>query len=357
MNLTVNQRYLILGVVLVLMALIHFLSPILTPFVISTVLAYLADPIADRLEAKGLSRTLSVILVFVFIFSLLTVLLMVVIPLLIEQLKVIIDSLPLWERWMEQTGLPWLRQYITIDLSWFDASHWTQSVVTRWQQAGGILASLGETLTRSSLAVATVAGNLLLIPVVTFYLLRDWDTMMVKIRHLLPRNVEPVAVQLLEECDEVLGSFLKGQMMVMVVLGLIYSLGLSIIGLQFALLIGMLAGLLTIIPYMGFAVGFVAALAVAFFQFDSLTGVMAVVVVFTIGQILEGWVLTPLLVGDKIGLHPVAVIFALMAGGQLFGFVGMMIALPLAAVIMVVLRHLARNYQSSGLYHSKHLGS
>ena len=200
------------------------------------------------------------------------------------------------------------------------------------------------------MALMGFAANLFLVPVVAFYLLRDWDKMMANLGMLLPRNVEPVAVTLLKECDEVLGAFFKGQLMVMVALGVVYSLGLGLIGLQFAILIGMLAGLASIIPYMGFALGFAAALIVALFQFDGLSGMAMVVAVFVFGQAMEGWVLTPMLVGDKIGLHPVAVIFALMAGGQLFGFIGLLIALPMAAIIMVLLRHLHRNYKASDLY-------
>ena len=182
------------------------------------------------------------------------------------------------------------------------------------QKAGGLLASLGISVSRSSIALIGFVANLFLIPVVTFYLLRDWDKMMDNLKMMLPRNVEPVAVTLVNECDEVLGAFLKGQLMVMLALGIIYSLGLTMIGLQFAILIGMLAGLASIIPYMGFVLGFAAAMVVALFQFDGYMGAGLVVVVFMVGQALEGWVLTPLLVGDKIGLHPVAVIFALMAG-------------------------------------------
>ena len=231
-----------------------------------------------------------------------------------------------------------------------DLAQLSKKLSGQWQKAGGLLASLGVSVSRSSMALMGFAANLFLVPVVAFYLLRDWDKMMANLGMLLPRNVEPVAVSLLKECDEVLGAFFKGQLMVMLALGVVYSLGLGLIGLQFAILIGMVAGLASIIPYMGFALGFAAAMIVALFQFDSLGGMAMVVVVFVFGQAMEGWVLTPMLVGDKIGLHPVAVIFALMAGGQLFGFIGLLIALPMAAIIMVLLRHLHRNYKASDLY-------
>lgn len=350
MNLTLNQRYMAAAVALALFLIVHFLGPVLTPFVVSMVLAYLGDPLADWLEARGLSRTLSVITVFVLIFSLVFGTLLIVIPTLAHQIKTVIDLLPQFEVWIETNLLPYLQKYISVDGSLVNLAELSKKMSGQWQQAGGFLASIGASVTKSSMALVGFVANLLLVPVVAFYLLRDWDKMMADLGMLLPRNVEPVAVGLLKECDEVLGAFFKGQLMVMVALGVVYSLGLGLIGLQFAILIGMMAGLASIIPYMGFVLGFASALVVAMFQFDSYTGIAMVVAVFMVGQALEGWVLTPLLVGDKIGLHPVAVIFALMAGGQLFGFIGLLIALPMAAVIMVLLRHLHRNYKASDLY-------
>ena len=350
MNLTLNQRYMIAAVALALFLVVHFLGPVLTPFVVSMVLAYLGDPLADWLESRGLSRTLSVVCVFILIFSLIIGMLLIIIPTLVQQIKTVIELLPELEVWIEGNLLPYLQKYISVDGSMVDLAQLSKKLSEQWQKAGGWLASLGVSVSRSSMALMGFAANLFLVPVVAFYLLRDWDKMMANLGMLLPRNVEPVAVSLLKECDEVLGAFFKGQLMVMVALGVVYSLGLGLIGLEFAILIGMLAGLASIIPYMGFALGFAAALIVALFQFDGLSGMAMVVAVFVFGQAMEGWVLTPMLVGDKIGLHPVAVIFALMAGGQLFGFIGLLIALPMAAIIMVLLRHLHRNYKASDLY-------
>ncbi len=354
MNLTVHQRYMLGAFGLACVLLIHFLGPVLTPFVISMVLAYLWDPLTDWLETKGFSRTLAVVCVFLLLFGVLITALLIVIPALTGQIKTIIHLLPQWEAWLEGNVLPQISRYLDIDIdpALFEFAELSKRLAGQWQQAGGLLASVSASVSRSSLALIEFLVNLFLIPVVTFYLLRDWDKMMDNLRTMLPRNVESVAVGLLKECDEVLGAFFKGQLMVMVALGVIYSLGLTLIGLQFAIVIGMLAGLASIIPYMGFFLGFVAAIAVALFQFDSYTGLVLVSGVFLVGQALEGWVLTPLLLGDKIGLHPVAVIFALMAGGQLFGFVGMLIALPVAAIIMVLLRHLTMNYKASHLYHA-----
>ncbi len=205
--------------------------------------------------------------------------------------------------------------------------------------------------TASGLALLAWLANLVLIPVVGFYLLRDWDVMMAKLRSLLPRQREAQVMGLAGECHEVLGAFVRGQLLVMLALGLIYAGGLMLVGLELGLLIGLLAGLAAIVPYMGFIIGIGAALVAGLFQFGGDPyAMLGIVAVFMVGQALEGMVLTPLLVGDRIGLHPVAVIFAILAGGELFGFTGVLLALPVAAVIMVLLRHVHDLYKESDMY-------
>jgi predicted PurR-regulated permease PerM len=187
--------------------------------------------------------------------------------------------------------------------------------------------------------------------VVSFYLMRDWDLMVAKLRSLLPRGREGLVVQLFSECHEVLGAFLRGQLLVMLALGVMYASGLMLIGLELGLLIGVLAGLASIVPYLGVVVGIGAALTAGLFQFGvDFYPLLGIAAVFMVGQMLEGMLLTPMLVGDRIGLHPVAVIFAIMAGGQLFGFTGILLALPVAAVIMVLARHLHDFYKQSDTY-------
>jgi predicted PurR-regulated permease PerM len=186
--------------------------------------------------------------------------------------------------------------------------------------------------------------------VVTFYLLRDWDFLVERIRELIPRNVEPLVSELTKQCDQVLGAFMRGQLMVMLALGTIYAIGLGIIGIELALLLGMIAGLASIVPYLGFIIGILVSSVAAMMQFQDINILFYVAIVFTIGQLIEGFLLTPMLVGDKIGLHPVAVIFAIMAGGQLFGFAGVLLALPVAAVIMVLLRFAHLRYIGSDVY-------
>jgi len=190
--------------------------------------------------------------------------------------------------------------------------------------------------------------------VVTFYLLRDWDILVARLHELLPRHIEPTVRQLVQEADQVLGAFMRGQMSVMVLLGAFYTTGLWLIGVEFAFLIGMGAGLVSFIPYLGTIVGIGAACIAAWFQFQGLQPVLMVAGLFGIGQLLQDMVLVPRLVGQSIGLHPVAVIFAVMAGGQLFGFIGVLIALPVASVVVILLRHAHQAYRSSTLYQHKH---
>ncbi|EPJ48238.1 MAG: hypothetical protein OFPI_30040 [Osedax symbiont Rs2] len=346
----ISQRWFLLIVTLVVSLLLYLLAPILSPFLIAALLAYLADPLADRLEQMRLSRTNAVLVVFslmlVFFFSLLLVLL----PKITHQLAVLIRQIPLALNLLEQQVLPFLQQYLGLDIGSFDFAFIKALIKDNFKQTSSLVNDILAAVASSGLAIAAWLANLVLIPVVLFYLLRDWDIMIDKIKQLLPRDVEGKITDLARECDEVLGAFIKGQLMVMVALGVVYSIGLWMVGLDLALILGMLAGAASIVPYMGFVVGIVAAIIAAMVQFSDPSILIWVTLVFMIGQALEGMVLTPLLVGDRIGLHPVAVIFAIMAGGQLFGFFGILIALPLAAVIMVFLRHFHSDYKQSALY-------
>lgn len=344
------QKFLLLALVAVTGWLVYLLAPVMTPFMVAALLAYLGDPLVDRLEKKGLSRTLSVSAVFIIMLLVGLGLLLVLLPVLEQQLASMIKRVPVYIDWLQNTGLPWVFARLGMDAATIDLASIKQSLTEHWQQAGGIAASVIGSISRSGAAVLGWIANLVLIPVVTFYLLRDWDKLMKAIRETLPRSFEPVAVKLAGESDEVLGAFLRGQFLVMIALGTLYSVGLWMTGLEMALLIGMLAGLVSFVPYLGLIVGIVVAGIVAVVQFHEFTPLIYVAAVFSIGQLLEGTVLTPLLVGDRIGLHPVAIIFAVLAGGQLFGFLGILLALPVAAVIMVLLRHAHEQYLASGVY-------
>lgn len=338
--------------------LIHQLQPVLMPFLVGILLAYLGDPLVDRLEARGLTRTWGVVAVFSVFTLLLLLMLLVLVPLLGRQLLRLYELLPQLIDWLQQVALPWLQLQLGVSADLWQLERLKALLGEHLGQATDIAGMLLTQVTSSSLALLAWIGNLVLIPVVSFYLLRDWDLMLAHLRNLLPRRREGLVVVLVGECHEVLGAFLRGQLLVMLALALVYAVGLMVVGLELGLLIGLLAGLASIVPYMGFVVGIVAALVAALFQFGlDWLPLLGVLLVFTVGQLLEGMWLTPKLVGDRIGLHPVAVIFAILAGGQLFGFTGVLLALPVAAVVMVLLRHVHDFYKLSALYGESDGGS
>lgn len=327
--------------------LIYLLAPVLTPFMVAVVLAYIGDPLVDRLEARKFSRTLSVTLVFLVLSIAALILLLILVPMLERQFVLLGSKLPHYLDTLQQKVLPSLSTYLGVDNATFDLATLKNMIREQW---GGTVKGAFALLSRSGMTLLAWGANLMLIPVVTFYLLRDWDIMVARIHELVPRRAEAVVAQLARASDEVLGAFLRGQLLVMLALGTIYSVGLSLVGLELALLIGMLAGVVSFVPYLGFIVGIAAAGVAALLQFQELMPLIYVAAVFMVGQAAEGMLLTPLLVGEKIGLHPVAVIFAVLAGGQLFGFVGILLALPVAAVVMVLLRYTHEQYVGSSLY-------
>jgi predicted PurR-regulated permease PerM len=332
--------------------LIYLLAPVLMPFIIAALLSYLGNPLVDRLVNLKLPRLAAVVIVFIVIFLLVVMVPLLLIPLVEKQIAVFIHNWPNYIDWIQQTIIPWIQGYVGLQGSEFDLSVLKKAFLEHWQQVGGTAANILSSLSKSGLVFAGWLANLVLIPVVTFYLLRDWAALIKHIRGLIPRSVEPIVAKLAHDCDVVLGTFMRGQLLVMLALGFVYSIGLWLVGLDLALLIGMLAGLVSFVPYLGFIIGIIAAGIAAIVQFHDLLYLVYVVIVFGVGQLLESMVLTPLLVGDRIGLHPVGVIFAIMAGGQLFGFVGILLALPAAAVIAVVLRYVYERYVGSELYSS-----
>lgn len=347
---TDSQKWLVLSALFATGGLLYLLAPVLTPFLIAALLAYVADPLVDRLEARKVSRTLGVIIVFAGLFMVLLVLLLIGVPLLEQQITTLIEKLPGYIDWIQYTAAPWVQAKLQLGEHALDMASLKQALTEHWQSAGGIMAGVVASVTNSGLAILGWLMNLVLIPVVAFYLLRDWDVLVARIRALLPRATEPVVTRLARNCDEVLGAFLRGQLTAMLVLGAIYAFGLWLVGLDLALLIGMVAGLLSFVPYLGFGIGLLAASIAVVVQYQDIYHLLLVFAVFGVGQVLEGMVLIPLLVGDRIGLHPVVVIFAIMAGGQLFGFFGMLLALPVAAVMMVLLHYIHERYLNSRLY-------
>lgn len=347
---TDQRTWLWLASAVLMGVLLYLLAPVLTPFAVSALLAYLCDPLVDRLERR-FSRTNSVVIVFAGMLLFAMSLLAVVIPTLVTQARELPELLQALESWFNSTALPWARSELGVDLSSLSPGQIFETTKDHLKDIGKIAQTIFAGVGKGSAFVLAFAANLLLIPVITFYLLRDWDKLVSRIQELLPRPLAPTINKLARESDDVLGAFLRGQVSVMLVLGLIYGTGLSVCGIRFGLLIGFGAGLLSFVPYLGPAIGIVAgALAALASPGDPWINLLIVASVFGAGQMIESFVLTPWLVGDRIGLHPVAVVFSVMAGGALFGFFGVLLALPAAAVILVVLKHAHERYLSSHLY-------
>ncbi|MFQ5659757.1 MAG: AI-2E family transporter [Gammaproteobacteria bacterium] len=348
-KMTDTQKWLILAGLVLSGWLLYLLAPVLSPFLVAAFLAYLGDPITDKLEHLKLSRTLSVIIVFAVMLLGGVLLLLILIPLLQEQLLALLDRLPRIINWTQDVFLPWLFSAIGADTTTINLDVIRQALTENWQDVGNILGFVLGKVGHSGRFLLAWLAYLVLVPVVTFYLLRDWDILVANVRALLPKRYESTLVKLAGECDGVLAEFLRGQLSVMLALGIIYFLGLWLAGLEFALLIGLSAGLVSFVPYLGAIVGIGMATALAFIQFHDFIHLFYVALVFGFGQAIEGMVLSPWLVGDRIGLHPVAVIFAVMAGGQLFGFLGILLALPVAAMITVLLRFIHQQYLDSNV--------
>jgi predicted PurR-regulated permease PerM len=325
------------------------LSPILTPFVLGAGLAYAGDPIVDRLQRWHLSRTAGVSVVFLVITAVGLASLILLIPMLHNQIKVLLQNIPEWLAWLQDHGLTRIGVTLPEGMK-LDAAGFKMVIAEHWSEAGGVMREVWTHVSASGGALLTAIANLLLVPVVTFYLLRDWDDLVAWIRDVIPPRSLPRARRMARETDEVLGAFIRGQLTVMAALTVYYWIALWLAGLQLALLVGLIVGLISFVPYLGAIVGVLTAVIAMLVQTQELLPFVWLAVVFGIGQVLESNVLTPLLVGDKIGLHPVAVIFSVMAGGQLFGFVGVMLALPVAAVIAVLLRETKRQWLASRLY-------
>ena len=353
---TDSQRWMLILGAGAIAGLVYLLAPVLTPFLVAALLAYLGDPLVDRLEARGLGRTSAVLVVFCTLFGVILLALLFLVPSLQREIVLLIKKMPHYIDWVQQTVVPWLKSAVGTDLQAIDLNVIKEAVTKYWSEVGGVAAGVLGSVSGTGLALAGWLVNLVLIPLLTFYLLRDWDLIVERVHELLPRKIEGRVAHLAKDCDEVLGAFMHGQLLVMISLGTVYSVGLWLVGLDMALLIGMGAGLVSFVPYLGFILGVLVAGVAAVMQFQEALPVLFVLMVFGVGQMLESFLLTPYLLGDRIGLHPVAVIFAVMAGGQLFGFFGVLLALPVAAVIMVMLRHAHGEYVVSHLYRGERRG-
>lgn len=331
--------------------LIWLLTPVLTPFAASLLLAWLGDPVVSRLQKRGMSRNGAVALVFTLMVLVVVVLVLILVPVIQEQVVVLVGSVPNYLDWLAKTGLPWLQAKTGLDIvAWLDQDALIDMLKRNWKGASGIATQVLGVVTQSGFTVLGWFANIVLIPFLTFFFLRDWGLLVQRVADLVPRARAAVVAQLAKESDAVLGSFLRGQFLVMLAMGVFYAVGLWGVGLEVGILIGVLAGLLTFIPYIGPTTVLVGGVIAALVQFGDWQHLVGVLAVWGLGQVLESYVLTPKLVGDRVGLSPVTVVFAVMTGGTLFGFLGMLLALPVASVANVLIRHVHAQYTASRFY-------
>jgi predicted PurR-regulated permease PerM len=339
----------IAGFIVVFALLIAFLGGVLVPFLIGAALAYMGHPAVTWAERRRVPRTLGTLLVVVIILLLVAGLIFVLVPLIQSEVVQLMRRLPELAARLFARIAPWLRDTLGIDVQ-LDLASVKDLVTENLSSAEEVGLKVLHSLRTGGTVLLGVVINVAMIPVVMFYLLRDWGKLVARVDELLPRRWVPRVRTIAREVDAVLAEFIRGQLSVMGVLAVYYAIGLSIAGLNHALSIGILTGLLVFIPYVGFGLGLTLGMMAALLQWSGLPGFLAVVAVYGIGQLLENYVLVPLLVGDRIGLHPLAVIFALLAFGEIFGFAGVLIALPASAVLLVALRHLRAEYVDTDLY-------
>ena len=340
-----------MGVAILVALLLWVLGPVLVPFAVAAVLAYALHPAVIRLQQglPFLPKLVCVLLVEICALLLVVGVLLLLVPILTKEIPLLQQQLPTL---LDQLALklnPLLAQYgwnLTIDVGSLKAQLIKYLSSNRDDWMDPLIASLKL---GGNFALAAL-GNVILIPVVLFYLLSEWERWVAQVVAWVPPHWRPAYDSFIHECDAVMGQYLRGQILVMLALSIFYALGLMLFGLDLALPIGIFTGLAVCVPYLGFGLGLMLALLAGLLQFASLKAVVMVAVVFGAGQLIEGFWLTPKWVGERIGLHPLAVIFALLALGQLFGFVGVLIALPASAVLLVALRRMRSQYFNSKLY-------
>jgi predicted PurR-regulated permease PerM len=329
--------------------LLWLLGPVLTPFIVAAVLAYALHPAVEGLAARRMPRLLAVVLVEVVAMVALLALVLLVIPVIVKEVPLLKEQVPLLIERANKTLVPWLAQF-GIHVSLDSASIKAFLLKALDENLEDWMATLLSSARIGGSMLLALIGNALLMPLVLFYLLLDWPNIVERAQALIPPRQRPAVLGFLDECDSVLGQYLRGQVLVMVVLAVYFSVALALAGFDLALPVGVFTGLAFFIPYLGFGLGLVLALLAGALQFGGWYGVIAVAVIYGVGQVTESLVLTPRLVGERIGLNPLAVIFALLAFGHLFGFVGVLIALPVSAVLLVALRRAQAAYLSSRLY-------
>ncbi|MFM7293752.1 MAG: AI-2E family transporter [Burkholderiales bacterium] len=330
-------------------ALLWILSPILAPFLAAIILAYIFNPLVNWLEARKVSRGSGTLLAVLLLLIMVAMLLIIVLPLFYKEIAQLTSLIPSFLDHLKSTIVPWLSERLGIEIA-LDSASFRQFMQENLSDSGGIARRVFATVGTGGLAIVSVLVNLALIPIVFFYVLRDWPLLVASVDDIVPRRIHATVTNIASEIDAVLSEFLRGQLLVMLVMSAFYVIGLWAVGLKFALPVGLITGLLVFVPYLGVGMGMLLGTVAAVIQYDALLGVVMVWAVFGAGQIVESFFVTPKFVGERIGLHPVAVIFALLAFGQVFGFFGILLALPASAAILVGLRHLQARYRSSAVF-------
>jgi len=347
--LTVRNYVWIVAAAAVLVLGLRYLGPVLTPFLIGAILAYLGTPLVEWGARHKVSRGLATTLVVMLFGILLLVLFLVLIPLVQTEVALAARRLPELVGRLVTRVAPWIEQNLGITVA-FDLESLKTLIAENMDEARAFSLQVLAGVRTGSMIVVSVLVNLALIPVVMFYLLRDGKMIAAHLMSLVPRDWLGKTRTIVSDIDTVLAEFLRGQLMVMIVLAAYYAIALSLAGLDRALAIGVLTGLLVFVPYVGFGLGLTLGVLAALLQWSGWPAFFGVLAVYGVGQLVESYILVPYLVGDRIGLHPLAVIFALLAFGQLFGFAGVLLALPASAALLVGLRHLRAAYFDSPVY-------
>lgn len=347
---TENKNWIFWIILLVIFSsLVYILRSVLLPFVVGIIIGYLLDPLATRLEKLKINRSIATCLVLLLVAIILIPLIIALFGMIDEQLALFISAVPKYMETLTQKIEPIINN---LQDNFPNLNREKIREYLRGNMSNGLklIGTLLRKLISGSYAIFNILSLVLITPIVTFYMLRDWNDFIKKVDSLLPKAYKKEIRTQAKEIDKIISSFIRGQLSVCVLLGTFYGVGLSFVGLDLGLLVGFIAGIISFIPYVGSIVGFITAMAIAFAQFNDWVPIAQVVGVFAVGQFLEGNFLTPKLVGDSIGLHPVWVMFALLAGGVLLGFLGLMMAVPLAAVIGVLARFAITKYKQSSLY-------
>ena len=336
-------------VFLVVMVLLYSLRTILTPFIAAAILAYILNPLVNKLTNAKIGRGLAAVLVTLLAIAIVVGLILFIIPMMVQQAEAAWQRVPDMVNYVQHQLIPWINQTFHTHLS-LNGQVVTQYVAQNSEEIRSGLSKLMPFLANKGTSLMLMAANLFLLPILLYYFLADWPRWAEGTRRLIPRRYLEQVLRIGGEIDKTLSEYLRGQLLVMIIVGLIYGGGLALVGLDSGFAIGMLAGMLVVIPYLGAFIGMLLATLAALLQFGTLGGLASVWSVFLVGQMLESYVITPRLVGERIGLSALWVIFALMAFGQLLGFVGMLLALPMAAICLVLLRELTQHYFNSPYY-------